>query len=287
MKKIGGGSLPRGIIMITNDEYSFVIREKDGTLTEATGLNSQRKKCKIPFIRGYYNMAYQKQCLFVFIMAWISSVFIKEKDKKEDDSSESKGFLQEVFSQVNEKLKADMDSIGNKRNTGMLIPSIIFYIILPFIIGSNPQGFTICFLVMLFLSMILNNMIVPLSRRYHAAEHMAINCYLRGKDITMENVKKSSRLSPKCGTNYEVLKIMFLIASSVLLCLFIQNYWLYLLLHCTALLTSTGICYELVGINSKLFPLHWPGLLFQYFISTEKPSQIELEVAIKAIQKIV
>lgn len=289
MKTIGGGSLPRGIIMITNEAYSFVIKESDGTLTEETGPHSdQYKKSKTPFIRGYVNIACQNNCLYGFVIAWIKSILLTLHDKILSNTDDNNEIAKELFSKTNEQLKekTKINSVSSKKHSGSIL-SIIFYIILPLIIGSNPKSFTICFSTMLLLSIVFKNILSPFTRKYHAAEHMAINCYLEEKDITMENVKNSSRLSTRCGTNFEVIKDIFLITSSILLCVFIQNYLLYLLLHCVALLISTGIAYELIGIDSKLFPLNWPGLLFQYFISTGKPTEVELEVAIKAIEKII
>lgn len=37
---------------------------------------------------------------------------------------------------------------------------------------------------------------------YHGAEHKTIWTYESGEDLTVENVKKHSRLHPRCGTNF-------------------------------------------------------------------------------------
>lgn len=34
---------------------------------------------------------------------------------------------------------------------------------------------------------------------YHGAEHKCINCIEQGMDLTVENVRKSSRLHKRCG----------------------------------------------------------------------------------------
>jgi hypothetical protein len=37
---------------------------------------------------------------------------------------------------------------------------------------------------------------------YHAAEHQVVNCAEQGQPLTIENVRKMSRVHPRCGTNF-------------------------------------------------------------------------------------
>ena len=37
--------------------------------------------------------------------------------------------------------------------------------------------------------------------QYHGAEHKTIACYEAGEELTVENVRKYSRLHPRCGTD--------------------------------------------------------------------------------------
>lgn len=53
---------------------------------------------------------------------------------------------------------------------------------------------------------------------YHGAEHKCINCIEQGMDLTVENVRKSSRLHKRCGTSF--LLIVMLI--SIVFFLFIR-----------------------------------------------------------------
>ena len=41
-------------------------------------------------------------------------------------------------------------------------------------------------------------------RKYHGAEHKAIACYEQGLEMTVENVRKQSRIHPRCGTSVAV-----------------------------------------------------------------------------------
>lgn len=44
--------------------------------------------------------------------------------------------------------------------------------------------------------------------QYHGAEHKTIFCYEAMEELTVENVRKQSRLHPRCGTNFLFL-VMF------------------------------------------------------------------------------
>ena len=44
--------------------------------------------------------------------------------------------------------------------------------------------------------------------RYHGAEHKTINCYEYGDELTVENVKKASRLHDRCGTTFIFLVLV-------------------------------------------------------------------------------
>ena len=53
---------------------------------------------------------------------------------------------------------------------------------------------------------------------YHGAEHKCINCIERGRELTVKNVRKSSRLHKRCGTSF----LLFVMLVSIVLFLFIR-----------------------------------------------------------------
>ncbi|HET9051329.1 MAG TPA: DUF1385 domain-containing protein [Candidatus Dormibacteraeota bacterium] len=42
---------------------------------------------------------------------------------------------------------------------------------------------------------------------YHGAEHKTINCFESGEPVTVENVRRASRLHPRCGTGFIVVVV--------------------------------------------------------------------------------
>jgi uncharacterized protein YqhQ len=139
---------------------------------------------------------------------------------------------------------------------------------------------------------------------YHGAEHKTIRCYEAGLPLTVENVRRMTRLHPRCGTSFLLIVmvisiIVFSIASSGLLVLIpalaaIQGMFLYRLLMIAfklALLpVVVGITYEInrwAGKHDNGFTriLTAPGMWMQNF-TTNEPDDSMIEVAIKAVEAV-
>ena len=54
--------------------------------------------------------------------------------------------------------------------------------------------------------------------QYHGAEHKTIHCFEAGEALTVENVRKHSRLHPRCGTSF----ILFVLVISIMI-FYIEN----------------------------------------------------------------
>lgn len=121
--------------------------------------------------------------------------------------------------------------------------------------------------------------------QYHGAEHKTIFCYEANEELTVENVRKFSRLHPRCGTNFLFL-IMFV---SIIIFSFTGwgNFFERLILRVVMIPVVSGITYELIkwlGKNnnglSKL--IAYPGLKLQE-LTTKEPDDDQIEVAIAAL----
>ncbi len=123
--------------------------------------------------------------------------------------------------------------------------------------------------------------------QYHGAEHKVINAYEKDDLV---NVKKYSRLHPRCGTSF----IIFVVFLSILVYILIPmdyTFWVKLGLRLLLLPLIAGIAYELIKLSGKyqkskfLFALISPGLLLQR-LTTKEPRRDQIEVAIKALRGI-
>ena len=124
---------------------------------------------------------------------------------------------------------------------------------------------------------------------YHGADHKAINAYEAGVPLDVENVKRYSRLHPRCGTSF---LFIVLIISIVLFSIMPSLDFYYRIAYRIALIpVIAGISYELLRLSGKyrdspvVKVLVAPGLLFQR-LTTKEPTDDMLEVSVKAVKDI-
>ena len=121
---------------------------------------------------------------------------------------------------------------------------------------------------------------------YHGAEHKCINCIEHGNELTVENVKKASRLHKRCGTSF----LLFVMVISIILFMFIKvdNPALRIVFRLLLIPVIAGISYEVIKLagrsdNIIVNILSAPGLALQ-FITTKEPDESMIEVAIKSVE---
>ncbi len=114
-------------------------------------------------------------------------------------------------------------------------------------------------------------------RRYHAAEHMAINVYEAHLPVTAENVCAAQRTHPRCGTNLAVIMLPLCIPV-VLLCP-----------YALALVPVMCVAYEVfLELPNKrwLKPLYAACLWVQRHITTAAPGATEIEAAVRGMKRL-
>lgn len=125
--------------------------------------------------------------------------------------------------------------------------------------------------------------------QYHGAEHKTINAYEARGPLDVAEVKKYSRLHPRCGTSFLFIT---LIVSIVLFSIMPDLGFAVRLAYRLLLIPVIGgISYELLRLSGryrdssvmKIFTL--PGLAFQR-LTTREPNEDMIEVAIKALKEV-
>ena len=125
--------------------------------------------------------------------------------------------------------------------------------------------------------------------QYHGAEHTAINAYEAGVELNVSNAKKFSRFHPRCGTSF-----IFIVALiSILFFSIMPNLgFLMRLVYRILLIPVIGtVSYEVLKLSdrykkSKIMKvLLAPGLGLQY-LTTRKPDEKMIEVALEAVKKV-
>lgn len=125
--------------------------------------------------------------------------------------------------------------------------------------------------------------------QYHGAEHKTIFAFEEGVELTLENVKRFSRLHPRCGTSF--LLIVMLVSIGVFS--LIPKAWPFIwkaLSRVVLLPLIAGISYEFLKWSAKndQHPLVKlvisPGLALQR-LTTREPDDDQLEVAIRSVKE--
>ena len=124
--------------------------------------------------------------------------------------------------------------------------------------------------------------------QYHGAEHKTIACFEAGEALTVENVRKHTRLHKRCGTSF--LLIVMLVSIFVFAFLGWPDLWLRILSRVVLLPVVAGISYEIIkfSASSDNCVLGWaikPGLWLQY-MTTREPDDDMIEVAIESVKAV-
>ena len=123
---------------------------------------------------------------------------------------------------------------------------------------------------------------------YHGAEHKCINCIEHGLDLTVENVRKSSKEHKRCGTSF----LLFVMVVSIITHFFVlfDSNVMNLIARIALLPVIAGISYELIRLagrseNPIVNILSKPGLWLQR-LTTKEPDDEMIEVGIKAVEAV-
>lgn len=124
--------------------------------------------------------------------------------------------------------------------------------------------------------------------QYHGAEHKTIHAYEAGAPLDVDNVKKYSRLHPRCGTNF----LLIVMVVSIIMFAFLGWPDLFWRIMSRVLLLPivAGISYEIIRFAGRS-QNRWvacaitPGLWLQY-LTTREPSDDQIEVAIAAFEAV-
>jgi len=307
---IGGQALIEGIMMRGPKKDAIVIRGKDGLTVEVSDrkLNPEKSFKNWPFFRGMFNF-FDSQVTGV--KALMRSADLAPEEYAEEPSKFDK-WLEEKLG--NEKFEKAVIGFAVAMGLGM---SIMLFFLLPMVVSSFFDKWLDSALVLnlfegivrmcIFMAyMLLVSRMNEMKRvfSYHGAEHKTIRCYEAGLPLTVDNVRKMTRLHPRCGTSFLLVVmvisiLVFSVASSALLAVFpgleaMRGTLLYRLLMIVfklALLPIVvGITYEInrwAGKHDNAFTriLTAPGMWMQNF-TTNEPDDSMIEVGIAAVQAV-
>ena len=297
-----------GILMRGPEKDAIVIRGKEGLITELTDRKIRPKNSILswPLIRGAVNFFDAQVCGVKALMR--SANLIPEE-------------LQEEPSKLDLWLEK---KLGDKKFQELIVSfavfmglalSVLLFFLLPMVIGSFFDRWINNMLLLNLIEGMIRIVIfgaymllvsrMPDMKRvfaYHGAEHKTIRCYEAGLPLTVENVRKQTRLHPRCGTSFllvvMVISILLFSVASTILVSFIPAlgemhgsflYRLTMIVFKLLLLPIVvAISYEInrfAGRHNNRFCriLTGPGMWLQK-LTTNEPDDDMLEVGIAALE---
>ena len=290
---IGGQAVLEGIMMKNGSKYAVAVRKPDGEIEikvdEYKSITKWEKLTKIPFVRGVFNFI-DSLVLGMKTLTYSASFW-------EDEGAEIVEMTQEEL----KKKEKQEDLIMAITMIVSIVVAMGLFMVLPYFISNLFSSFiksrflrTVIEAIVrigLFVAYILLISRMKDIQRvfmYHGAEHKCINCIEHGMELTVDNVRESSKQHKSCGTSF----LFFVVLVSIIVCFFItvESQVLRVLIRIALLPVIAGVSYEMIRLagnsdNPVIGLLSKPGLAMQN-LTTKEPEDDMIEVAIKAVEEV-
>ncbi len=294
---IGGQAVLEGVMMRGPKEIAVAVRKSNGEIVvdkkPVSSILQKWKFLKLPVIRGIVNFV-ESLILGVRTLMFSAELY----DLGEDDPS----YAPSKFDLWLEKTFKNKDIVIYVSVVIALIFSMGLFVFLPALITkyttdfipndvarSLIEGVVRMGIFVLYIWLVSKTKDIQRVFEYHGAEHKTIACYEHGDELTPENVRKYSRLHPRCGTSF-LIEVMII---SVIVFSFLS--WDSLpvrILSKLALMPFVaGFAYELIKLagrcDHKLVQIiNKPGLWLQK-LTTREPDDEQIEVAIRSLTEVI
>lgn len=290
---IGGQAVMEGVMMKNQDTYAVAVRKSDGEIIvekkEYKGIFGDGSFVRLPLVRGVVNFI-DSLVLGMSSLTYSASFFEEEEGEKKELSADEAA-----------KAKKKEDAMMGGTVALSIVLAVAIFMLLPYWLstffarlGWSDTGIAVTegvIRVAIFLAYVVGISLMKDIQRvymYHGAEHKCINCIEHGMDLTVENVKKSSRLHKRCGTSF----LFFVVIVSVILFIFIRVESPVLRVAVRILLIPliAGISYELIRLAGRsegkiIGLLSKPGMLLQK-LTTREPDDDMIEVGIASVEAV-
>ena len=286
---IGGQAVLEGIMMKNGDRYAVAVRKPDGQIEvemdEYHGVLENSGVKKLPFIRGVFSFI-DSMILGTKSLNYSATFYEEENNGKPIDPNKKE--KQDKAIAAITTIVAVILALGLFMAVPYFITSYLGQYIRNASLTAILEGGIRILIFILYVAGISLMSDIRRVYRYHGAEHKCINCIEKGRELTVENVLKSSKQHKRCGTSF----LLFVMFVSVILFFFIRvesPVWR-LILRLLLIPVIAGISYEIIRLagrsNSLLVRIiSAPGMWLQR-LTTKEPDEQMVEVAIKAVEAV-
>ena len=297
---IGGQAVMEGVMMKNQEKYAVAVRKPDGEIalevSEYKGIIKNKKIRNMPILRGVFSFI---ESLYLGVATLTFSASFFEEEEPEHDKKSKKQREKKVLTKEQQKRQDSLMMGGTVAFS--IVLAIAIFMVLPYYVSVFFQKFTDSYMLItvleglirlvIFIGYVAAISLMPDIKRvymYHGAEHKCINCIEHGMDLTVENVRKSSRLHKRCGTSF--LLIVMIISIFFFMFIHVDSRGLRLVLRLVLIPVIAGVSYEFIRLagrsdNALINLLSKPGLLLQH-ITTKEPEDDMIEVGMASVEAV-
>ncbi|TGY97620.1 DUF1385 domain-containing protein [Petralouisia muris] len=283
---IGGQAVIEGVMMKNAESYAVAVRKPDHEIIvekkEYGGICKNERVRNLIFVRGIINFV--ESMILGMSCLTFSASFFEDEEEKEHERNQKK-----------EKAEMGITICFS------LVLAVAIFMVFPFYMSLLFQRFVNSETVVILIEGILRLLIflayiLLISRMedikrvfmYHGAEHKCINCIEHGMELTVENVKKSSREHKRCGTSFLFVVVIITIIATMFIR--VDSRILRLALRLAIVPLVAGISYEFIRLagrseNPLVNALSRPGLWMQK-LTTKEPDEEMIEVGIASVEAV-
>lgn len=299
---IGGQAVMEGVMMKNQEKYAVAVRKPDNEITvevsEYNGLIHNKKIRNIPILRGVFSFI-ESLVLGMKTLTFSASFFEEEEDAQKKKEEQILTKEEQEHKEKKEKKKEDVMMGGTVVLSVVL--AVAIFMILPYYLSTLFQRFITSQMLITLLEGVIRlaifigyvaliSLMQDIKRvyMYHGAEHKCINCIEHGLELTVENVRKSSKQHKRCGTSF--LLIVMIISIFFFMFIQVDSRILRLVLRIVLIPVIAGVSYEFIRIAGRsdhavVNILSKPGMWLQN-LTTREPDDAMIEVGIASVEAV-
>ena len=296
---IGGQAVMEGVMMKNQDKYAVAVRKPDHEIvvevSEYSGIMKDKKIKNMPIFRGVFNFI-DSLVLGMKTLTFSASFF-----EEEEEVEKKKQLSEEERKKQEQKAKKQESAMMGGTVALSVVLAVGIFMLLPYYISTFfgkfiSSGWLVALLEGVIRLAVFVGYVAAISmmkdiRRvymYHGAEHKCINCIEHGMDLTVDNVRKSSRFHKRCGTSF--LLIVMLVSILFFMFIRVDSPILRVVLRLLLIPVIAGVSYEFIRLagrsdNAVVNLLSKPGLWLQG-LTTKEPDDKMIEVGIASVEAV-
>lgn len=315
---IGGQAVIEGVMMKNKEKYAVSVRLTDGSIVtdvkEYRSINEKHKWLGLPFIRGSVNFV-ESMIIGMKTLTYSADFFEEDSSEKAEKESVKAGDNGKRISKKTDNSKENQGFMSGWVLFGTvafaLVLAVGLFMFLPQFIAEGVCALLklevagkfcvflegVMRLVIFIVYILLISLMGDIKRTfmYHGAEHKSINCLEHGLELTVENVRKSSKEHKRCGTSFMIIVLVIAIFVTMLVPKItafhpVVNFILRFGIRLLLLPVIAGISYEFLKLagrsdNVIVNILSRPGMWMQG-LTTKEPDDSMIEVAIASVEAV-